>query len=453
MNPPKVKDHIFKQPIYSDKNDDGVITSDTVLQAFYKNIHLVRKSSYIRNIFVVMSGTSAAQLVTVLIAPILTRIYNPGYFGEFAFFLAVVNITVVISTLKYEQAIFLPPEEDKAFNILALSLVFVIGTSLLILLSIILLQFFTPISKSFMNEHSWIYLVPLLVFAQGTYYCFRNWVSREGFYKVISYGMIFKTIVTNAAFLVLGYFKFLSSGLIIGAILGQFAESILLLAIIIKKSHTLFPTIDYREIIKLFKRYKDFPKYSLPAEVINNFGAQNPVFVLASFYTPAIVGNYSLIQRVLGLPVKIISGSTLEVFKKKASNEKNTKGNFSSVYLKTFLMLLIIGIIPAILFWFLLPDLVPLIFGKEWAEAGLYARYLAIMFLFQFTISPLGFSLYLAEKQKYNLYWQILLLVFTSIGLFTGVLLKQAALSILFFSVSYSLMYILYFYWGLKFSK
>lgn len=399
-----------------------------------------------------MSGTTAAQIINVIAAPIITRIYTPGLFGDYAVYLAIVSLIVIASTLKYEQAIFLPSEEEKAFNILVLSLFFVIIITSIILISSITIKIIFSESE-LLKKYRWIYFIPILVIIQGTYFCLRNWISREGNYRLISIGMIIRIITANASFILLGYFNHLEIGLIVGTIIGQAVETTLILIYVIMRYNRLIQYINYKEIIKLFHRYKDFPKFSLTAEFINSLGAQNPILMLTTFYNPSIVGNYSLVQRILGLPTKLISSSTSEVFKKKAANERIKYGKFDNIYIKTFFMLLLVGIIPAIFFWLFLPELFPIIFGAKWVVAGKFARYLSIMFLFQFAISPLGFSLYIAEKQKYNLYWQILLLIFTSAGLLIGVYFKNVLLSILLFSISYASMYILYFYWGFKFSK
>ncbi len=400
-----------------------------------------------------MGGTLIAQVINIAIAPLITRIYSPGLFGEYAVFLAVTNLIVLISTLKYDIAIFLPSEEEKAINILSLSLFFVVSISFFVFIIILGINLIASSNNIFLKKYYWINLIPALVLVQGIYPCLRNWISRQGKYRIISIGLITRMFMTNASFMIFGYFNLMRSGLIIGTIIGQLLEIIFLVIFILLSNKSLFKFISYNQVKAMFYRYKDFPKYSLPAEMLNSLTVQSPVLLLSSFFNPFIVGNYSIVQRVLGMPLKLVSSSTLEVFKKKASNERNKYGSFDNIYLKTFFMLLAIGIIPAILFWLFLPDLFPIIFGPKWVDAGLYARYLSIMFLFQFAISPLGYSLYIAEKQNYELYWQILLLILTSLGLFIGIHFLRPDLSILLFSICYSAMYILYFYWGWKSAK
>ena len=400
-----------------------------------------------------MGGTSIAQVINIIVAPIVTRIYSPTLFGEYALYLAIVNLIVIVSTLKFEIAIFLPTEEGNAINVLAITLFFVCCFTIISGIIIFFTIYFDSYLPSNLTRHLWLKLIPLLVFFQGVSSSLKSWISRQGKYRFISMGLISRILLTNIIFVIFGYAYVLQTGLIYGSIIGQMTEMLLYAFVILRSDKRSFLLINIEQMKIMFRRYINFPKYSLPAETLNSFTTQNPVFLLSSFYSPIIVGNYSLVQRVLGVPLKLFASSTLEVFKKKASNDKQTFGKFDSIFLKTFLMLFLTGLIPAILFWFFLPELFPIIFGKEWVTAGQYARYLSIMFLFQFSISPLGFSLYISEKQNYELYWQILLIIFTSFGLIIGIYLNKPEMSIMLFSITYSIMYLLYFYWGWKFSK
>ena len=94
--------------------------------------------------------------------------------------------------------------------------------------------------------------------------------------------------------------------------------------------------------------------------------------------------------------------------------------------------------------FFFAPILFEILFGSEWRDAGIFAKYLLMMFFLQFSISPLSYTLYIAGKQNYNLYWQIMLLITTSIGIFMGVLNNSVDISIIGFSIAYSFMYIVY---------
>jgi O-antigen/teichoic acid export membrane protein len=73
-----------------------------------------KPGAFLRNVTIVSSGTAISQGISVVTAPLLTRLYSPADFGILGFYLSVVPILTIISTLQYSQAIVLPREERKA---------------------------------------------------------------------------------------------------------------------------------------------------------------------------------------------------------------------------------------------------------------------------------------------------------------------------------------------------
>ena len=61
-------------------------------------------------------GTAVSRLVVLMAAPLLTRIYTPDDFGVLAVYGSIVNIAVVLSSLRFEFAIPLPEQEDVTAN-------------------------------------------------------------------------------------------------------------------------------------------------------------------------------------------------------------------------------------------------------------------------------------------------------------------------------------------------
>ena len=68
------------------------------------------QSEFSRNVLTLVTGTTLAQAIPVLISPILTRLYSPEDFGVYAIYFSVLMITSVVATGKYEMAIVLPKD-------------------------------------------------------------------------------------------------------------------------------------------------------------------------------------------------------------------------------------------------------------------------------------------------------------------------------------------------------
>jgi O-antigen/teichoic acid export membrane protein len=54
--------------------------------------------SFLSNLFKLTSGTVIAQATTILLIPVVTRIYPPAFFGVNQLFLSIATVLLVIST-------------------------------------------------------------------------------------------------------------------------------------------------------------------------------------------------------------------------------------------------------------------------------------------------------------------------------------------------------------------
>ena len=79
-------------------------------------------SKFAASVLLVSAGTGLAQLLNVLVSPIITRIYTPEDYGILTVYMALLGMLTIVSSLKYESAIAIADDDEKAINILALSI-------------------------------------------------------------------------------------------------------------------------------------------------------------------------------------------------------------------------------------------------------------------------------------------------------------------------------------------
>ncbi len=72
---------------------------------------------HIRNFMTLFSSSAFAQGISLLLAPVLSRIFTPDDFGLVALYLGILSVLSVLSTAKYEQAIMLPRKNSDAVHI------------------------------------------------------------------------------------------------------------------------------------------------------------------------------------------------------------------------------------------------------------------------------------------------------------------------------------------------
>ena len=408
---------------------------------------------YLKNILTLSGGTLVSQLILILSIPILTRIYSPSDLGITAFFLAIANILSSLSTGKYELAIFLPKNKFWIHNLFFATILINFCFFVMSLIFIIPIQYF--LNNYFMIDYSlvWFFSIPLIFFFNGLNFSFNAFLNKNKRYNYISIGRILRNIILAISSISLGIYFLNPIFLIFSHILSLFVTNLFLFFILHRLKILQFSNFNFRRMIILLRKYHQFPLYTLPATFVNIFSNQMPIIVLTAYFGSHVSGMYSLVTRTMGAPSKLISSATSEVFRQKASEEFNLSGNCKNLFLKTFQILLIISVIPFSLIVFYGPDLFSLIFGKDWIQAGYYARYLSIFYLLRFCVSPLSFTLLIANRQNYNLLWQLTLLLFTNIGLYVGYYYNNVNYSIINFSIIYSLMYIVYFNESFKSAK
>ncbi len=416
-------------------------------------------SSFLRNVITLVTGTTIAQAIPLALSPILTRIYSPNDFGLLATYMSIFAIFSVLASLKYDLTIIITEKKEDAASLLIGSIIISIIISLLIFIIIMLfnyeiVNFLLPLGTEYdlINLANWLFFIPFSVLFMGLFNTLNFWFNRNLLYKRMAFGKIVNT--TSMTAVQLGLAKFTPAGLIVGFVMGRVFSVIYLVFKIRKDRDSIFNNIKRERILKLLKKYKNFPLFTLPAEFINIVSNRLPIFVIGKYFGAGILGNYALMERVLSTPVSLIGSAVLDVFKQKASADYAKFGNCKEIYVKTFKSLVLLSIGPFILLFFLSPIVFKFIFGDEWFMAGDFAQIMAVLFFIRFTASPLSYMFNIAEKQQYDMYWQIALFICTVLSFYIGIYYHNSVkLALIYFTAAYSILYIINIYISYTFAK
>lgn len=400
----------------------------------------------LKNISLLFSFNLIGSLINFLTAPLITRFYSPENFGNLALFLSMSLLGGMIVTLKWENILFI--EANISTAIFKLTSISIFLSSLLIVLVLI---FLWMNNLYIIDGYFILYLITYIILL-GFYYFARSYHSSLGNYKLISLSFLVKIIVSNFIFLIFGYlwgnFYFF---LILGTIIGQFSETSILLFNFNWKDFSLIT--NFNELLILAKKYKKFPLFTLPGELVGNINSQLPIFVLSNSFGATTTGYFSLIQRIFGIPLKLFTSSTAEVFRREAAIRWKENKNFKRLALKTSFYLFLIGLFPAIILFFFAEKIIPLFFGSQWTGAVPYLQAMIFLFILQFSVSPISYGLYISEKQEIDFIWQVILLFLCSVCMLVSLSFNDSFYTIITYVSSYALMYIVYFLIILRHSK
>ncbi len=368
------------------------------------------KSDFSRNVITLMTGTTIAQSIPIATSPILTRIYTPEDFGVFALFIAITSILATIANGRYELAIMLPKKDEDAINIFALG--FIITCIMTIITFAVILIFNDYLTNLLVNKEIgfWLYFVPLALFFSGLFNILNYFNNRRKNYKDLRNTTILKSIILAVVQISVGFMKAGAIGLISGSLLSNMFAN-MKLARNILKDKMLLSKIKKVKIITLAKKYKDFPKFSMPAGLLNSSATNLNNTLIPTFYSLSTLGFYSLVERVLSMPSSLISGSIGQVFFQQASDEKKKTGSAHKVFIQTTKRLVFLAIPIFSILYFTVEDIFTIVFGEKWSVAGTYAKILIPLFFVRFVVSPLTVMNQVNLKNKLGMNWQFGLLI------------------------------------------
>ena len=399
------------------------------------------KSEYVRNVLTLMSGTTIAQAIPVVVTPILTRIYSPSEFGLFAVYMALISIGAMIATGRLEMAVLIARKDSEALQLAVISFVISGIISLLVLVAVAVWGQQIATLSGQPGLENWLYIVPFSIFLFSVYKVLLHWLNRKKQYGLMSQNRVIQSGSISALQVAVGLAPKITTGLAIADCLGRAAALLLILRRI--TATVKLPEFNRVRQYALIRRYRNFPFLGSPASLLNVLSLQMPYVIIPAIFTSAIAGMYFLVFRVLMLPIALIGESMMEVFRSKAMEDLKEYGTCRPLFIKTLLSLTVIGLPPALLLILFGQEIFAFVFGEDWREAGLYATILTPMALFRLVCAPLGGVLFIREKLKLILLLQSFFFVMVALSLVLGWMQKDPVLLVSFLSVSGCLFYLL----------
>lgn len=381
----------------------------------------ITESKFIQNVATMLAGNITAQVVALLAAPIITRLYSPDDFGIMTFIQSSAGIFAVIACFRYRFAIVLPKEDEKGYNLFVLSLLAVVITSVIILILIFLFRGFIT-EKSSIAEYEWYLLfIPAAVFAASTSDTLVYFHTRLKNFKLISVSTVLMPFATAGTKIGAGLlFSASAFWLLLGNIMGPIISGIFLSLFIASAFPEIRKNVNLTDIKRCAREYYKFPRYNMPSEFINSMSQNLPVFLFAYFFSQKVVGFYGLANMILRRPVGVMSQAISKVFLQKSAEIEN-KGEDLYVNLKkTTLGLIVIGIIPFAVFTVAGEWIFGFVFGEEWAEAGLYAQVLAPWLFLALINKPANQVYIVKQKLRFMMYFNYINIICRFFAIISG---------------------------------
>ena len=391
-------------------------------------------SEFFRNVATLISGTSLAQVFSVIIYIILSRIYTEEDFGVFGLYMNILNITVIFSTAKYELAILLPKSERESVNLLGLSGLISVVVSLVLLVIVVSMNGMICSWLGSEEISVWLYFIPLSTLMVGWFTSFRNFSNRQKRYKLIAGANIGQSVSNSLLKLGLGFLIAGAAGLISGVIFGQLAGFLVFFIAHWRINRSKAGWIKWSEMKRLAKQYILFPKYNMWQGLINNLSGAFPVFILSSYFSTGIAGFYTFGYMIIYRPVNLVANAFYQVmfqrFVEKKHDNRSIRPEVLLFLKRTAQVLLLPFIVSGIFF----PEIFGFIFEDRWIEAGRYAQIILPWIFMVSLVMPLSFIPDLYKKQRVAMIIDGVKLVARLGALMVGVIMENVYIGLALYS-------------------
>lgn len=372
--------------------------------------HLV-KTDFKKNFTALFTGTGLALLVNIAALPILSRLYTPMEFGEFALYVAIIQILVVLITGNFDYAILQPKKNGDALEVAAGGAVFALYMSILVSIAIyfahgrLLLLFASPIYGGL------VWLLPIVGFLLSVRHLLVMWGTRRRRYSEISKGKVFHAIALNGVRLPRSLYAGGGAGLWMGFLVSELMALFWGVVNVLKNDKALLKTVSVEGAKQSVLKYVNYPVLSMPLSLLNTMVANLLVFVLAFGFSAGLVGLYDRFTKLVGIPMDAVSSFLGTIFYQRSQNGSSIRKFFLQIYV----LALILGVLLYLPILFYGPSIFAFILGGSWTFGGVLAQYLAPLAILSFVTKSIS-PLFLRDNQSgFMLIWQLTYLL-VSVG-------------------------------------
>ncbi len=364
------------------------------------------KSELLRSASVLITGTVIAQLISILLQPLLRRLFSAETFGTYSVYLSVVGIIAIVASLRYDDAIVLPKKDKESANVLFLSLIsnFIINVILFLIILIWGKRIIVLLNIPSSFPISILYFIPLSVFLYNSYQCFNYWLIRKKKYYPVSFNKLIRR-GSEGAFQISFALMKNQKGLIFSDIIGQSANVVTTVFQGFKYGFNL-KFISVSKLKYVLKKYSDFPKYNLIPALMSTCSFFLPPIFINKFFTAENTGYFDLSKLLLSIPLALVATAVSNVILQRIAEKFQNRDSFVNELKPVLFIVIAISFTELLVILLFGVQIFKFAFGENWAVSGDISKILVWSFAFNFFVS--SFSSVFISMQKIKTYsaWQ-----------------------------------------------
>jgi len=377
-----------------------------------------------RGIVALLTGSIGAQIVTLAALPILSRLFTPLEFGYFSLVMAYSGIIAPAAALRLETAVMLPERVEQVRALTRAGLVSIFTISVLVTAA---LEGLLLIGASGVGES------PLFPVWVGAYilttslFMFLGQLAlRKREYSLVARRSLLQAVVASVMQVLLGLWRKIPDGLLLGGLLGRSAG----IAVLLKHTREFLRKPPRGGARQALREYWRFPVIFTPSIILNSLGLLAPLIYLTAVFGVTAAGQIGMAEKIVAVPVTVIGaavGQAVDAEVSRAIRDRVT--DHSRFYLRLTIFLGSIGALVAVVGGTLGGIVIPLILGEKWQLAGQIVQILSITSAVRLVATPLAKFIVLLQKSFANSTLDITRVVLVAAAMFTCTTLKLDLIS------------------------
>ena len=382
----------------------------------------------LRATFTLLTGGALAQLVPLLLGPVLARLFSPEAFGLFTAFATIAASVAVVACARYEYALPMAHDDAETTALLSLTLRIWVGV---VALSVPLAWVLHAAGRLAV---AWA--LPLSVAATGLLQLLMMWSNRAEAYGALAASRFVQYAGAALLQVALGWWLWRGSAagadaawaLVLGPVIAVALAAPLLARTAPAGGWSALWRVPGHAMRSVARRYRDFPLLNTPHAFLGTLQDALAVALLIAWSGEAAAGFWGLALRYLKAPATLVGTAVSQALYPRLTQSTPAEAQravrqvmalLGALALVLMLVLLLVG-----------PWLFATVFGAQWRDAGELARALAPYIAAHFVAAPLEVVTMAWQSQRWAfrlaLVGQAVFLLCLAWGLWTGGLLRGA---------------------------
>lgn len=364
-----------------------------------------------------MGGAVTGQLVTVLAAFVLTRLYSPEAFAHLEMFALVTGIVTVLGTGKFEQALMLPKSDGEARILYAAGQRAVVITAVVVAVLAVVSGSWVSDQYGLVHWTALSWLLPLACACAAHGRLLEYWHHRRKKAAQVASAQGSAPFASESVkYMLAGSMPL--TGLVWGSALGLAVRWSMLrrgCSDLVRGSWA-WRAIKSEEVLR---EYRDYPTWVLAGSAMNRLAQWLHVLLIGATLGPVLLGMMGLARRTVMQPLSLLATSAAPVLFQTATT-KEDGAPLQRLFAGAFVAFGGTSVLVALAVHMAPDQTTAWLFGEDWYGAMEVVRILTPWFVLNFMSAGLGSMFHRVRKPRWITWLDGLHLLVVGMGWYLG---------------------------------